>query len=390
MTGTITYDAATNTITAVGGTAGTPITLRDIIDANDAGGWLVCDAFANNQFTFYCYLHIGDGTTATYFSENRKFITFGNFMTWGATLIYIKANATFTSGVLLNEANKTSANGNHIFVDNLSNQRVWIVCDGSSNTYFYSTTFAAATNADFYLAYSPKRLWNCILNQAVSRYGSNIDMFNVQFYNAGNNGCFQNSGAGNIYSNLRAVSCSSVAKTDGLVTPVFTNLFTRNCTSIISWNNNPVGMKAYLVNPDVDNFYFNFTANYSTVYRQYEFDLKVVDEDRNYIEGAEVNLTKGTTSLDLTTDENGDIDTQTLTYGYYDTTNGNNVQDTGDWTITIKKNGYQTYSAPFSITRKTYLEIALDKAVPVMMTTRGKIMTNTEPSNPQSKVLIEL
>ena len=308
------------------------------------------------QYAFDCYVKIGDGSTATYFADSAKHITFNNFFGFGAVLWETTANATFTSGTLLNEANKTTCNGLHFFIANVTGNRSWIQNDTNSSVYFYSTTFEAATNADFYISYYPKRMWNCNLHQAVMRYSANVDFFNVLFWNTGNNGCFQNSYSGNTLNKIAAFACSAVIKTDGTGPPIIYNLWGRNNSCILLWNNNQVGATAYLVNPDIDNYLFSFTANNSTVYRQYEFDLTTDPSATVTLKNA-----AGATVFSLTSDAStGAIATQTVSRGYYDTAHGNTLQDYGPFTLTITKAGKMPYTQTgIVLTEKTKLLIAL-------------------------------
>jgi|GEM_PF-3258894 len=308
------------------------------------------------QYTFDCLLQIGDGATATYFADNSKAVAWSNFMAYGATVLTVTAGAYFTAGTLLNLANKTTCNGIHFYVDNTSNQRVFMSFNSGSYAYLYSCTFEEASNADFYIAYYPLRVWNCTFDMAVFRYLANADLFNVKFWQTGNNGCFQNSYAGNTMDKIYAYTCSAVMKTDGTGPPSMKNLYARNNAYIVLWNNNQVGAVAYLINPDVDAYLFSWTANASTVYRQYEFDL--VTEP-----GATVVLKRadGTQVFSVTADAvTGAIATQTVTRGYYNTANGNTLQDYGPFRLEITKAGKMPYTdTGIVLDAKTTLHIAL-------------------------------
>lgn len=308
------------------------------------------------QYQLDYLLKIGDGSTATHFTDSAKSIIWSNFMAYGAVVLTVKAAAYFTAGALLNESNKTTCNGLHFYILNTNAQRVWMQFESGSNAYLYSCTFEEASNADFYLAYYPKRIWNCNLHMAIFRYLSNADLFNVQFWQVGNNGCFQNSYAGNTMDKLCAYSCSSITKTDGTGQPTLRNLYARNNSAIVTWNNNPLGAAAYLVNPDVDSYSFIWAGNASTVYRQYEFDLTTEPN-------AVVTLTRvdGTTVFSLTADAStGAIETQTVTKGYYNSANGNSLQDYGPFTLRISKAGKMSYTdSNILLTSKTALHIQL-------------------------------
>jgi hypothetical protein len=284
-----------------------------------------------------------------------KHIIWSNFMAFGQTLLSLTTNATFTAGILLNEANKTTCKGIHFYINNTSGQRV-----GFSfyygNAYLYSCTFEEYSNADFYLYYYPKRMWNCTFNMAVFRYAANMDLFNCTFWQIGNNGCFQNTYGGNSMDRIYAYSCSAIMKTDGQGPPSISNLYARNNSCIVLWNNNQVGAAAYLINPDVDNYIFSWTANYSRVYIQYQFAL--ITETSALVT---LKDNAGNTVFSVTADATtGAIAMQTITRGFYDTTHSNILQDCGPFTLTVTKARKMPYVATgFILDRKTDLKIAL-------------------------------
>jgi hypothetical protein len=342
------------------------VTYNDIFTYQmDQGQWgVVWKNQTNRQYRFDCAIQIGDGTTITYWADAGKSIMWSNFMAWGATIFTVMANTYFTSGTLLNEANKTTCNGLHYFVDNLSGQRIWFVFNNNSQAVFYSSVFGAASSGDFYLSSCPKRFWNCILNMAVFRYLSGCDLFNVQFWQTGNNGVFQNSYTGNTMDRIWAYSCSAVIKTDGTGPPVIKNLYARNCSTILLWNNNGVGAVAYLINPDVDVFIFSWSGNASTVYIQYELDLTIRDDSGVAISDASVKILNRNNDIvvDTTTDASGKIATHLITQGYFNTANGNTLQTNGPFTLKVYKQGTRTYyDAALALDKKTVLELTTPK-----------------------------
>ena len=98
-TGTITYDGASNTITCVGGSSGTPITFDDIyqFDLSNSTFEVITKTFSydgsnnlrNCQYNITCNINVGDGSTATYFSSRNEQIVVSK----NPSIINVKSNA---------------------------------------------------------------------------------------------------------------------------------------------------------------------------------------------------------------------------------------------------------------------------------------------------------
>ncbi|GAI29808.1 unnamed protein product, partial [marine sediment metagenome] len=101
----------------------------------------------------------------------------------------------------------------------------------------------------------------------------------------------------------------------------------------------------FLVNPDVDVWHLRMLVGFTNrVYRQYEVDATVRDK----VTGA---LLNGTATLYNNVGGivfavpivAGVIATQVVSYGYYDTANGDTMQAYGPFHLVIEVPGYQTY-----------------------------------------------
>lgn len=98
-------------------------------------------------------------------------------------------------------------------------------------------------------------------------------------------------------------------------------------------------------------------VNTGIIYREYTFNLQVVDATGTGIVGATVSMVDrlGAAVFSVVTDANGDIAEQTVEMGYYDVGNGNVIQPAGGGytphTVTISKAGYSPRTIVYTIDR---------------------------------------
>lgn len=109
------------------------------------------------------------------------------------------------------------------------------------------------------------------------------------------------------------------------------------------------------------------------VYRQYTVNLKVVDEDGNPVENATVKLydNNDTLVVNETTDTDGTIPEQVVTYGFYQRegdgifTHDEIFHSNSPHTLVISKEGYNVYEISFDLDKKIDWTIALkNKIIP--------------------------
>jgi len=108
--------------------------------------------------------------------------------------------------------------------------------------------------------------------------------------------------------------------------------------------------------------YFHYSSS-AKVYRQYTFNLKVVDENGNPINDAKVKVynKSGNLVLENTTDADGQIPEQIITRGYYDQAHGNTLVDFSPHMCVVEKEGYETYTIQFTPTEAIDWQISLKK-----------------------------
>ena len=82
------------TITVCNGTSGTPLTFADMHDADVAGGWgVITEVAENGSYTVSCNINFGDGTESTYFRSSFEQIYFTDDKSFT-----VKNNATLQIG----------------------------------------------------------------------------------------------------------------------------------------------------------------------------------------------------------------------------------------------------------------------------------------------------
>jgi hypothetical protein len=187
------------------------------------------------------------------------------------------------------------------------------------------------------------------------------------YIHGGANFSFGPKGAGQIFDNILVtrstygIYYSSPA--GGEVDGTMHNITARN-NNFLAFIVTGTSGDLYLVNPDSDVWNFNWSGTAATkVYRQYTFNLNVLDTNQNNVENATAILKDkdGTQIFSLTTNANGEITEQTVSYGYYNQANENTLQSYSPHTLEIRKAGYKTYKKKFTADGKIDWTIALQR-----------------------------
>jgi hypothetical protein len=369
----ITYNAGTNTITVTGYTEGTPCNCTDVYNADVAGAWGVFSRQGLNQFFSTAYLNVGDGSTTTWFADTYKQIGFDDGLFSAAWLHAIRVynNATFRFGELMNATKKTTGKGCALYIEEPAVYRdiAVIRADSSATLLLYDSFINGGTDnaanrtvGGYYPVTdygATVKIYNCIFNNAFPGWLSdgNLDLFNLTVEHSVN-GCLGIAGSIDRFTMNRSKerylhvrSAGSTIKNaygrDGEGVGLYAGLTTTNC---------------YVVNADLDLWTITWNPSpYPTIYRQYEFDLKVIDKDNTAINGATVKIWDKNSNLivDTTTNASGVIATQTITRGTYTQATGNTLQEKSPHLIKIEKAGYTTYEADFTLDDKMDWLIAL-------------------------------
>ena len=318
------------------------------------GQWGVVSKQNNNQYFFEANLSIGDGSNATYFVDTLKQIIFSDGL--GDQDIYVAQNAYFRLGI--NESGDVTHSGCQI--TSLTTTSYHPVIKSEVPIYIYSSSFDAP-NAVARIKITDEtnisEFRNCLFRKNVHILYGNLLLHNV------------------VIENVEFGLQSKIADADNVIlqkgtygfyfyiysgTSTVRNVkiqdFTYDFRLYLTANDN-----VYAIDTECSwNLYWWWMAQ-GKLYRQYTFNLKVVDKAGNPIPNAAVKIWDKNNNLvvDETTNSNGEISEQTLTYGYYDQAHGNTPVMHTPHTIKITKDGYQTYEKKFTLDKKIDWMIAL-------------------------------
>ena len=320
---------------------------------------------SSSQYAFDCRIVVGDGSTATWFTDtNKQIIINAGIMTANSqNFIYVMNNATATFGALINGTTKQTGNGcDFLSLEATYYGRLIFIQTTSAIVNVYSCSFRATSNEWYWQATT---VYNCLTDglayfHGVADKACVIDSLLVssQAFSATSGTGIRRPRAGstinNVYfkANRNTIWYQSVGGTISNVKAVGGQyLFALQDVTTSD---------VYGVNVDWDsaNWLINWAGTSTKwLYRQYEFDLMVSKYDGTALStatnGVAVTLTKGTTVINLTTDETGKITTQTLSKGYYDQANGDTIQDAANWTLQVTATGYIPVTRVFSLDQKT-------------------------------------
>lgn len=382
----ITYDAPSNTITVTG--TYTDL-FTDIWNADQAGGWGQVSKQGTHQFMFDCKLQIGDGETPTDVSDSQKQVVFNDALTANyQKFITRKASATMTFGVLEDATEKSTSKGVQ-FVVLQESFRVYLVYDESTSgsTNLYSCSFTSLVRT--YLHVKNGKIFNNQLTSQVEIYPhATSEHFNIVIEKVEDYGILYPTGT---WNKLVITDC-------GLATlflryeATMKNLYSRGCPRIV-WAGGFKYGDFYLVNADSDNWTFYWSADSDKkVYRQYEFDAHCQDKDGNDLSGVSViseYISPYGQAFSETTDENGNIPTQTVDHGWFDQPHGDTEQLKTPLKVTYSKAGYQTVVKYYPIDEKTKDTAVLHKAVGVFLDF-GRPVINLKKTDPENKNVMVL
>lgn len=380
----------------------TPCNFTDLYNYDVANTLGVVRKFNEDTFILDVIIQIGpDSATDAYFADVDKNIVFtdkakGYWNNYERPYMFLMENkGRLRFGEVIDENAKTTKRGcNFLILDSNGYGRfsTWT----ATYVYLYSTTIRNPRETGIYGAkYAavdghncPVRIWNCIFEHAYPSGQSNVDIYNLTVLR-GLYGSSQIQGTiERFYIYNTYYSMAFRFDTDMTIKDVVI----RNHGGI-RWLGGT--MNAYCVNCDFDEW--KFLWHYSPwgyIYRQYEFDLTLRDKKtKAAISEATVTFwdKDGNQIFQVTTDANGKISTQTVSYCRYYQTAGNNPETLySPFHLRIEKAGYQTYDDyGIVLDKKTELEIGLNKAVGIFLDF-GRPVINLKKSDPENKMMMVL
>lgn len=355
MVVTWTYDAPSNTATAAG--AGST-NFAALVAADTAGGWGKYTADATGtQIICAGRIALGDTTNSLTLSDSSKQIMFTGFITSDNDyLIWLNAKSTLTLGVLNDAGTKSTSQGCSLY--KTDNYYTVLIRVGSStatlNLYSCQITGGGTTNFCYIGDDSVSgtvNMFNCVCS-GVDLWGKpNWNVYRLTSMKSGwaalNNagGVFNDisvSGSADaaIYANNQVNADHSISGLQAVLNQYLVDV-------------SNFAYSVYLINAVVDSWVFRFSNSPSAVvYRQYIFNLQVIDNSASVDAGAIVPIENADVTLydkdmtevfNTTTDSNGEIAEQTVSRGYYDQTNGNTLQDYGPHFLVVTAAGYEDY-----------------------------------------------
>lgn len=374
----VTYNAGTNLITVAGYTEGTPCTWTDIYNADVAGGWGIFTRQCTNQFCSDALLQIGDGSTATWFADIQKQIIFNELGGRWQKIILLKNNSNFRLGILVNASKKSTRDGCSLFYKHNSNPKRMIAADSDNYTCkLYSTHIESigTYRSSAFLGNSinsPVIIYNCLFIRG------SVDQCDADIYNLTINGKNSNDPEGANYG------WSGIGTVKGTIDKVFmSDLFLGVYFNVISSTIKNVELKDYTklmtasamsanhyaINPNFDTWIFakSWTGG-GKIYLQYEFDLTVKKLDKTLFSNRPItiwqragdnNFTDGDKFYEGITDANGEIPTQILTWGYFDSPHGNTLQQYYHKILIEGDNNHLNYETEFNPNYRKMEEITL-------------------------------
>lgn len=331
------------------------------------GQWGVVWKQSTRQFYFVSHLQIGDGSTATWFKDINKEIVMDATT---LTNLIIRLAAHFQFGD--KDGNDNTSNGCKLKILNPQQYIFSEDCNhgGGEGTKLYDS-YIDVSHAIRILLLNDKchEIRDCTFaNIGVLRIKGSTSIVKNVYIHGGTNYGFNPAGTLGEISNIRIVKrIYGLYVYAPLGSCTFKNIETSEITSgkDIFINQNGV-CNVYIIDSILSNWDINWaSAPDPVIYRQYTFNLKVLDTNQNNVENATVILKDkdGTQLFSLTTNASGEITEQTVSYGYYNQANGNTLQGYSPHTIEIKKAGYKTYKKKFTMDSKIDWTIALQKVL---------------------------
>ena len=343
----ITYDSDNNTITVTGYTEETPCTFTNIYNADQSAGWGVVSKQGDAQFYITANFNIGDDSTTTYFTDIGKGFQIGTPDARRFFCVKKYAIATFTNCFF-----RSYTPGG------ISHNR-----DAGDMYWIGSTVFGDSDNYIFTIN-SPGclHMWNSYL-KTPSLYNElgQLDVIDSVFELSRVHWLIV-SPTINGYTLKNSKSGIDAGYNKNII---FKRLKFDNCSKQIQlpgWAYDYCYFTALDPITPIDGSKLVLDDDNRIVWVKYSFNLSIIDENNNPINGATVEIWDCDGSkVTLITDENGDIPQQILTKEKYDHSHCPTPISYNNFTIQISKIGYQTYKATFTLDDKIDWTIALQK-----------------------------
>lgn len=347
----ITYDAPTDTITVTGLNSGLDWTFYDIWVEDNIGGWGQVSRQHGTHYLLSCRLRIGDGSTPTWITDEGQTIKFADDLdvTWTRFCISGEIGSHITFGKILNSSKKITSLGCRIEFGNNTAciGRNGALTNRAPDVKLYSTTLKGSTDVIQNVLAMDGTVYNCI-GERILFYKCDMDYYNVYASRPTVTQTLWSYPAGTFDKiTLHNYAYPIYTGSIGSGTVTFKNPVLKGNTYVARFESSSYRLN--LVNADADNWTLLWQGGSTSarLYRQYESDIKVIEEDssRTPIVGATVKIWDLASNLvtNTTTDANGNIAQQTLNFGYYRQSTGNTANMETPHKIEVSKAGYETF-----------------------------------------------
>jgi len=384
---TITYDSGTNTITVTGYTEATPCTFTDIYNADVANGWGVVSKQGKNQFLLQCRLYVGDGSTDTWMRTVEEQITFetNGCGSW-KNVLYIKTNATFTSGILISESKRQGKHGSSITVriTDVGDINPIFKVSSSGIVYLYATHISCINSSTLWIRdfNSDCRIYQTVFTDCRSLASCNgVDVQNLLW--VGNNYALEQTYFSTDSAYIWAFGGIVDVYTpphEELGQPPITNFYAEILKTWSASADYIGGLRNFLGSLPLPTPIWKGSPSLGCYIKWYaDMDLKITDKDNNNIIGATITVKNknGDIQFSTDTDANGDVsETVWVVKDEWSGSGSSNTRtDYNPFTLEIKKAGYQTYTQKFTLYKKIDWTIALNSAAENGTTTETKLIS---------------
>jgi len=375
----ITYDAGSNTITVVGDAdcgdlESNPCTFEDIYQADQSNGWGKVSKPAEHTYIIDCFIVIGNGSTETYFADENKQVNFRaeNFCTSnGQKILRATSHTHIRFGKVIDEDTKATGNGCQFIIQN--DVSYWLnFLFSYGQVELYSTSVILTDRHDIMggclsTSYN-SRIWNCIFENSYHfAFTRSTDIFNLTVINSST--FLRRPDATTVVNHCVGLSCSKGVWFQGAGGSVKDVYGRKISYAFYLTDLDENDTDCYIINGDFDSWKSRWKSVVPErkVFRQYTVNLKVVDRNGNPIEGANVVLKDkdGNVVFSETTNSEGKIPEQTVTYGYYQR-EGDGYYNHDDiftsyspHTLTISHQNYPSREFKFTLDKKIDWTIAL-------------------------------
>lgn len=344
----------------------------DFWNASYVNGWNVsCQTCENAttgighqdaQFLFQTRLQIGDGSTPTSASDTDVQVTFadGSLSAHGQNIIEVTNNANLTLGTLIDDDDKTVKEGCEI---------------RSLDSYVPDFETKSGSYVELYdvkLSGNPTRSLRLNLDGGGNLYHSYLSSANLILGNTDvilYDIILIDSTIRNYVSLTTApVMVREFYPSYAILTVAagytFQDLYARGIINAGFRFEGTISEDMYVINADLDRWTMSWAGTCtSKLYRQYTFDASIFFKNTTYAQGANVTITNSIlgTSDSWLIGSNGSIPQQTYSYGHYNQTLGNTLEDYNPYNISITLSGFTTYTTLLNITQQEDLKITLQE-----------------------------